>query len=166
MRSVCVSFRLPFLVGLIIYPSLENKNHPPSPFSLPRLHLPVSLSLCANESFIWNWLAAFANSIWVQNSEISYWSQACVRTARMKERGFGAHHYSRESENIYIFSNDAHEVQFFRYLYFTWLFPVSVVFFSFRSSSLPQKTLLLKHPVSSLPFNSVTLWHHNTSPCN
>ena len=35
-----------------------------------------------------------------------------------------------------------------------------------RSSSLPQKTLLLKRLVSGPAFNSVTLWHHITSPCH
>ena len=34
-----------------------------------------------------------------------------------------------------------------------------------RSSSLPQKTLLLKRLRSSPAFNSVTFRHHATSPC-
>lgn len=113
MRSVCVSFRLLFLVGFIYLSVFGKEKSPPSSSSLLRLHLPVSLSLCANESFIWNWLAAFANSFWVQDSEISYWSQACVRTARMKEQGLGAHYYSGERETTFIFSSDAHEVQLF-----------------------------------------------------
>ena len=33
-----------------------------------------------------------------------------------------------------------------------------------RSSSHPQKTLLLKRFIRSPAFNSVTLWHHPTSP--
>ena len=35
-----------------------------------------------------------------------------------------------------------------------------------RSSSLPQKTLLLKRLISSPAFNSMTLWHHTTSSCH
>ena len=135
---------------------------PPSSSSLLRLHLPVSLSLCANESFIWNWLAAFANSFWVQDSEISYWSQACVRTARMKEQGFwGTLLQRRERNYIYFLKWCTWSAIFWGTC--TLLYPVSLVF---RSSSSPQKTLPLKHLISSLTFNSVTLWHHNTSPCN
>lgn len=35
-----------------------------------------------------------------------------------------------------------------------------------RSSSLPHKTLHLKRLVISPTFNSLTLWHHTTSPCH
>ena len=42
-----------------------------------------------------------------------------------------------------------------------------LVFFCsfFKSSSLLQKTPLLKCPIISLACNSVTLWHHSRSPC-
>ena len=37
---------------------------------------------------------------------------------------------------------------------------------TYRRSSVPQKTLLLKRLVSSPAFTSVTLWHHNASTCH
>lgn len=46
MRSVCVSFRLLFLVGLIIYPSLGKKNHPPR-LLLYSVSIFLFLSRCA-----------------------------------------------------------------------------------------------------------------------
>ena len=35
-----------------------------------------------------------------------------------------------------------------------------------KSFSLPQKTLLLRRLISSPTFNSLTSWHHTTSPCH